>query len=26
MDICEREGYPTNFLTPDLENNDDPEY
>jgi len=23
MDICEREGYPTNFLTPDLETEDD---
>ena len=23
MDICEREGYPTNFLTPDLEDDDD---
>ena len=23
MDICEREGYPTGFLTPDLETEDD---
>lgn len=25
MDICKREGYSTSFITPDLENNDDPE-
>lgn len=23
MDICQREGYPTDFLTPDLENDDE---